>query len=172
MVQTAATQVVPLAQSLQLPDPSQVPSKPQPDCGACGHWLATAGAAPAGTSEQVPTFPASAHDWQVPLQAMSQQTPCEQLLELHSLPITQVTPVGFLPHVSVLCWHEFGGEQSAVVVATVQEVLHADIPSHRKGSHALVDGGLQCPTPSQKRCGVKLAVPLGQMPFAHEVAVE
>jgi hypothetical protein len=56
---------------------------------------------PAGTSEQVPTLPVSAHDWQVPLQFVSQQTPCEQKVEMHSLPIPQLAPACFLPHVNV-----------------------------------------------------------------------
>jgi len=123
---------------------------------------------PAGTGEQVPTLPVRAHDRQFPLQSLSQQTPCEQKLELHSLPVLQITPVGFLPHVSVL-WQVFGDEQSAAWVATVQEALQADTPSHRNGSHGLVVTALQCPTPSQRRCCVKVEEPLGQTGAAHTV---
>jgi hypothetical protein len=36
-------------------------------------------AAPFGTAEQVPTPPARAHDIQVPVQAVAQQTPCAQI---------------------------------------------------------------------------------------------
>src|SRR5262245_60650055 len=38
VVQIGSTQVVPLAKFLQLPEPSQVPSKPQVDWSAFGHW--------------------------------------------------------------------------------------------------------------------------------------
>ena len=68
-LQLGATHCVPLAKSWQLPEPSQKPLRPQVDCALPGHWLATAGELPAGTSEQVPTLPVSAHDWQVPLQS-------------------------------------------------------------------------------------------------------
>src|SRR4051794_26963769 len=68
-LQLGLTHTVPLAKSWQLPEPSQKPLRPQVDIAPLGHWLATAGGLPAGTSEQVPTLPVSTHDRQVPLQS-------------------------------------------------------------------------------------------------------
>lgn len=136
MLQLPATHWVPLANRRQPPDPLQVPSLPQVETAAAGHWLATAGAPPAGTSEHTPTVPASAHDWQVPLQSRSQQKPCAHTPELHSPPMVQVALLGFLPHIVPL--QELGARQSAVEVAGVQELLQARLPSHRKGSQGLV----------------------------------
>lgn len=115
-------------------------------------------------------MPPSEHDWQVPLQSLSQQTPCEQKLELHSPAIEQVTPFCFLPQ--SVPRHTFGVRQSALDVATVQVVLHAETPSQRNGSQTPEVAALQCPTPSQLRARVRFAVPPGQMPAAHWVAVE
>ena len=42
-------------------------------------------------------LPGTAHDRQVPVQAMPQQTPCSQKPELHSGPPPQAAPIGFLP---------------------------------------------------------------------------
>lgn len=117
----------------------------------------------------MPTLPVSTHDWQVLLQSLSQQTLCEQLPELHSPPIAHETPFCFLPQ--AVPRQVLGARQSAVDVATVQAILHADTPSHRNGSQCPVVAALQCPTPSQVRGGVRFAVPLGQMPAAHCVAV-
>jgi hypothetical protein len=38
---------------------------------------------PVATLVQVPTVPESAHDWQAPVQLLSQQTPCAQKPLLH-----------------------------------------------------------------------------------------
>jgi hypothetical protein len=134
---------------------------------AAGHWLCTSGGLPAGISEQVPTLPASTHDWQVPLQSLSQQTLCEQKPEAHSPPIMQLTPVCFLPHIAPR--HVLGARQSVPDVATVQVVLQAETPSHRNGEQALVVATAQLPAPSQVRGLVWVAVPVGQRPPAHWV---
>ena len=42
--------------------------------------------------EQVPALPPSAHDWQVPVQALVQQTFCWQKPEAHSAAVAQVVP--------------------------------------------------------------------------------
>ena len=42
-------------------------------------------------------MPASAHDRQVPEQALAQQTPCSHRFELHSAGAAQAAPIGFLP---------------------------------------------------------------------------
>jgi hypothetical protein len=170
VLQVPGTQTVPLANSRQAPEPSQVPSVPQVDAACVAHWLATTGGVPADTSEQVPTLPVSAHDWQVPLQSLSQQNPCEQNPELHSAAIPQLTPVCFLPQ--VVPRHEFGDRQSAVEVPTVQLVLHDATPSQRNGSQRAPRTVPQCPTPSQVRGGVRFAVNVGQDPATHCVPDE
>jgi hypothetical protein len=59
------------------------------------HWLN--GSAPAAIDAQVPIVPASAHDRQMPTQAVAQQTPCSHRVELHSAAAAQLAPIGFLP---------------------------------------------------------------------------
>jgi hypothetical protein len=133
------------------------------------HWLATTGGPPAGTTVHVPTLFASTHDWQVPMQSLSQQTPCEQNVESHSPPTMHETPVCFLPH--AVPRHVFGDRQSAVDVATVQLTLQAETPSHRYGSQRPGVAAPQCPTPSQRRADAEFAVPPGQVPAAHCVVL-
>jgi hypothetical protein len=50
------------------------------------------GAAPAKIGEQVPALPERAHDMQVPVQALLQQTPCWQKPEAHSAAVVQAVP--------------------------------------------------------------------------------
>jgi hypothetical protein len=120
-VQLGATQVVPAAYSRQAPMPSQVPSRahvPAPSSGHCasGSW-------PAGTLEQVPGVPARAHDWQVPVQVVAQQTPWAQWAELHSVSPPHAAPIGFKPQLPPL--QVLGDAQSVLVE---QVVLHAPDP--------------------------------------------
>lgn len=96
---------------------------------------------PAGINEQVPTLPVSTHDRQVPLQSLSQQTPCEQLVEKHSPPIVQEMPFCFVPQ--AVPRQVFGARQSVLDVATVQLSLHAETPSHRNGSQCPLVAALQ-----------------------------
>jgi hypothetical protein len=117
----APAHVVPVAYFRQPPFPSQVPSSPQVDAAAAGHWLAGVGAVPAGTELHVPTDPVSAHETQVPLQAVEQQTPCAQFPVLHSGPVLQLAPFGFLPQLIALVLQLLGEAQS---VSAVQVVLH------------------------------------------------
>ncbi len=46
----------------------------------------------------VPSVPASVHDWQAPVHALSQQTPCAQLPDVHSVAAEQDAPMLFVPH--------------------------------------------------------------------------
>jgi hypothetical protein len=119
--QVDAAQVVPLAYRRQAPLPSQVPSVPQVDAPLSVHWLN--GSAPAATDAQVPTVPVSAHDRQMPAQAVAQQTPCSQKPELHSPAAPHVAPIGFLPQLPAR--QVFGLVQSE---AEAQVVLHAPVP--------------------------------------------
>ena len=66
----------------------------------------------------------SAQDWQVPVQAVAQQTDCEQNVDEHSAPVTQACPSGLRPHEPLLL-HCAGEAQSAVAV---HEFLHTLAP--------------------------------------------
>jgi hypothetical protein len=55
-------------------------------------------AAPVVTFEQVPSVPVSEHERQEPVQASSQQTPCAQNFEPHSLAAEHEAPRPLRPH--------------------------------------------------------------------------
>jgi hypothetical protein len=95
-VQVGARHWVPDAYFWQPPVPSQKPVWPQVDAADIMH-VAVGSAPPAGTAEQVPSFPATAHELQVPVQAVPQQMPCWQKPCWHSLAAAQVEPSGLLP---------------------------------------------------------------------------
>jgi hypothetical protein len=99
----------------------QKPSFPQLAAPASVHWFC--GSCPAGTLVQVPTVPASAHDWQVPPHAVWQQTPCAQNPKAHSLFDAQVAPTAFFTQLPPL---QMNGEMQSV--STVHVVLHAVAP--------------------------------------------
>ena len=87
------------------------------------HWLK--GSAPAAIDAQVPMVPASAHDRQMPTQAVAQQTPCSHRLESHSPAAPQLAPIGFLPQLPAR--QVFGLVHSADVEHVVRQapaVLH------------------------------------------------
>ena len=107
--------------------PLQVPSLPQVEAPASVHWFS--GSWPAGTLVQVPTVPVSAQDWQVPPQAVMQQTPCAQAPDRHSPFAPQAAPIAFLAQLPPMQVN--GAMQS---VSTVQVVLQAPVP-HAYGSH-------------------------------------
>jgi hypothetical protein len=87
---------------------------PQVDASAVAHCAATTGARPAGMLLQVPLLSLSAHDLQVPVQALWQQTPCWQKPELHSLAVAHGSPSGCLVQTPPL--QMFGETQSASAV--------------------------------------------------------
>jgi hypothetical protein len=107
---------------------------------------------PAGTAEQVPSLPATAHELQVPEQEVEQQTPWAQMPCRHSLPDAQVAPSGLVPQ--TLFVHMFGDAQSLVVVQVVLQTLF--VVSQAYGSHSDVVTVLQAPAPSQVRAGVSV----------------
>jgi hypothetical protein len=107
-------------------------------------------APPVGTGLQVPALAASAHDRQVPVQALSQQTPWAQKPEAHSVPSAQAAPGGLSPHEPLA--QTAGGAQSA---SAVHELLHTETPQ-RNGKQELEAGVTQAPAPSQVDPGVKL----------------
>jgi hypothetical protein len=121
-VQLAVAQVVPAAYRRQAPEPLQVPSWPQPVAPWSVHWFS--GSWPVGTLVHVPTVPLSAHDWQVPAQAVAQQKPCSQNPVMHSEGAPQAIPVGFF--VQAPATQTLGAVQSA---SAVHEVLQT-LPPH------------------------------------------
>jgi hypothetical protein len=77
-VQDGGVHCVPAVYCSQAPAPLHLPSAPQVDAFAIGHWEAATGAAPAGIAVQVPTVPVRAHDTQVAAHPVLQQRPCSQ----------------------------------------------------------------------------------------------
>jgi hypothetical protein len=75
------------------------------------------------TGVQVPAAPdsESAHDMQVPVQAVAQQTPCAQMPLLHSPPAAQMAPLGLGPHEPFV--QKFPGAQSPSVTQVALQAL-------------------------------------------------
>jgi hypothetical protein len=150
-VQLPATHWVVDAQYRHLPVPSHIPSSPQVVDTDAMHCAAATGAVPFGTLVQVPTLFATVHDWQVPVQALLQQTPCTQLLEAHSVPAAQVRPSGLSVQAPPL--QMLGATQSA---SALQVALH-DVPpvsQVRLPGQAAAVAAVHVPAPSQLRAGV------------------
>ena len=80
----------------QPPMPSHRPSRPQVEGSCSGHWLSSAGGMPAGTGAHMPALPGTSHFWQVPLQALLQQTPSTQKPLPHSSPQRAALAVALL----------------------------------------------------------------------------
>jgi hypothetical protein len=95
--------------------------------------------------EQVPALPASAHDWQVPVQALVQQTPCWQKLEAHSAAVVQAVPGVFSAQAPAL--QTYPAAQSADAVHDVLQTVA--LPQVKFPGQAPVVAGLQVPAPSQ-----------------------
>jgi hypothetical protein len=138
-VQVAAAHCVPAAYSRHAPAPLQEPSVLQAVVPRSAHWFS--GSAPFATLVQVPTVPASAQDWQVPPQAVMQQTPCAQKPDRHSPPEPQATPMSFLAQLPPM--HVNGATQW---LSTVQVVLHAPAPQVY-WLHDVVVAAWQVPVP-------------------------
>jgi hypothetical protein len=75
----------------------QAPAPSQPFEQASSRQVPLGSAPPTGTSEQTPSLPLSAHERQVPPQALLQQRPCAQKLLTHSLALLHTAPSGRLP---------------------------------------------------------------------------
>jgi hypothetical protein len=98
---------------------------------------------------QVPRLPGSAHDRQVPVQLLRQQTPCWQSPEPQSTPVVQVSPGCFL--VQTLFRQTLGATQS---VSAPQAVRHWPDGPHWKGAHEPDAAVWQTPAPLQVRPGI------------------
>ena len=92
----------------------------------------------------------SAHDAQVPAQAVAQQTPCAQLFDMHSAPAEQKAPFGFFPH--ELLTHTLPDEQLPSAVQLPKHLL----PLHAKGTQAIASGATQLPVALHVASGVYL----------------
>jgi len=98
----------------------------------------------------VPGVPASAHDLQIPVQVVAQQTPCAQMPLAQSPPAAHVAPLGRLVQTPPM--QTFGETQSP---STVQVVRQAPEP-HANGSHIDVAAAWQVPVPLQVRADVSV----------------
>ena len=116
---------------------------PQPAAPLSVHWFS--GSWPAGTDVQVPVVVASAHERQVPVQAVVQQVPCSQNPELHSLAAAHGALTGFLPQLPLT--QLLGGLQSPFVV---HDVRQAPLVPHTYGSQ-VVGVAAWLPVPLQVR---------------------
>jgi hypothetical protein len=78
---------------------------------------------PAGTGEQVPTCPARLQDWQLPAQAVAQQTPWAHAPLLHSVAAAHPAPLALRPQEPFT--QAAGATQSA---SDAHVDLHAELP--------------------------------------------
>jgi hypothetical protein len=115
---------------------------------------------------QWPSDPDSTQEVHVPAQAESQQTPCAQNVDWHSLPSAHVLPSPLRPHEPFV--QTAGDAQSASVV---QAALHTAAP-HSNGKHELAAGVTHAPWPSQVEPGVNVVVFAGHVEAAHAVPTE
>jgi len=131
------------------------------------HW--SSGSEPAGTEAQVPTDPVSAHDAQLPAQAVAQQTFCAQLLWRHWLAVVHAWPSGSLPQ--LVPTQLFGDTQSAVLPQVILQAgaVGGAAGSQMYGSQSEVVTDLHTPAPSHRRGGV--SVEPTQLGVAHWVVL-
>jgi hypothetical protein len=114
--------------------------------------VAGVGGEAAAIGEQVPLVPLIAHDMQVPVQELLQQTPCWQKPEAHSAAVEQAVPGVLSAHAPVV--QTLGETQSAVVPQDVRQAVA--LPQFRFPGQAPAVTGLQVPAPSQVCAGVSV----------------
>ena len=153
---------VPAAYSWQPPAPSQKPVIPQPAAPWAVH-CPFGSMPPAAIGLQLPSVPTSAHDLQLPVQAVAQQTPCSQNALWQSPGAAQLAPIGRRPHEPLR--QTFGGAQSP---SAAQVDLQAATP-HLNGKHELAAGVTHTPAPSQVDAGVSVIPLAGQLASAQGV---
>ncbi len=105
---------------------------------------------------QVPALPAIAHDMQLPVQVVAQQTPCAQWVDLQSPSAPQLAPGGLRPQLP------FTQKLPVVQSASAEQVvLHwpeaeeADV-AQVNGAHDWLIGAPQFPAPSQRPANVSV----------------
>jgi len=104
-----------------------------------------------------PADAVSAHDLQMPVQAVWQQTPCSQKLERHSFLFAQIAPFALRPQKPPV--QTAGGWQCA---STVQDGRHAAVPQVY-GKQGIGLGVTQVPAPSQAESGVNRLLAVGHV---------
>ncbi len=100
----------------------------------------------------------SAQDWQAPVQAVAQQTDCEQNPDEHSAAVTQACPVGLRPQEPLM---QTAG-RGAVRVWRCRSSCRRSSP-HWYGKQGAAFGVTHLPAPSQIDVPVKVEVPPGQV---------
>jgi hypothetical protein len=95
---------------------------------------------------QVPALPVIAHDLQVPVQVVAQQTASAQWPDLQSVSAAQLAPGGLGPQLP-LVQKLPAPVQSA---SAEQVVLHDPVVPQRYGAQDWLVGALQVPAPSQR----------------------
>ena len=105
---------------------------------------------------QVPSEVGIAHDEQVAVQVVAQQTPCWQCAAeaTHWLSAVQATPCDSRPQLFVVVLQVFGEAQSVVAPQVVLQTLF--VVSHAYGAQSDALTVLQTPVPSQVRIGVNV----------------
>ena len=140
-VHTAGAHTVAPAWKRHAPAPSQVPSVPQVAPPWSLHW--SSGSVPLAALMHCPSLPAIAHDLQVPVHAVAQQTFCAQIVDAHSLPAVQAAPGGFGPQLPAT--HAAPATQSAAVAHVAR---HLPSLPHRYWPHDWVVPAPHSPCPS------------------------
>jgi hypothetical protein len=104
----------------------------------------------------VPSEVGIAHDVQLVVQVVAQQTPCWQCAAeaTHWLSAVQAAPCDSRPQLIVVVLHVFGDAQSVVAPQVVLQTLF--VVSHAYGVQRDALTVLQTPVPSQVRVGVKV----------------
>ena len=106
---------------------------------------------PAGRGVQAPALPESAHEAQVPGQAVAQHTSCAQMPVLHSTSLAQTAPMGTFPQLPFM--QVLGARQSASVA---QVVLHWPEAPQTNGAQGWLCAAAHTPCPSQRCANVSV----------------
>ena len=105
------------------------------------HW--SSGSVPLAALMHCPSLPGIAHDLQVPVHAVAQQTFWAQIVDAHSLPAVHAAPGGFGPQLPFT--HAAPATQSA---ADAHVARHLPSPPHRYWPHDWVVPSPHSPCPS------------------------
>lgn len=143
--QLAPWQEVPWAYFSQAPA-WHLPSVPQ--LGPPLSMQLPAGSGPEATAAHWPMLPLMAHDWQAPVQALAQQTPCAQKVDWHSTLLEQKAPIGLRPQ--ELPVQTLPGEQAVLSAQTVKQ----RVPLQTYGLQARASGAVQLPVALHTEAGV------------------
>jgi hypothetical protein len=129
------------------------------------------------TAEQMPCFPGTLQASHWPEQAVSQQTPSTQLLDLHCVAAKQASPLSSLDR------HSPPPQKFPPVhSASVEQPVPQAVPSHTYGAHVVVDNAGHAPAPLQPAPAVatppvqvaarQLVPPLGYVQTARLVPLQ